>query len=246
MSTDIIKQEDKETMSAVKNQDFKQKVSMGFLYIMEVYKSIMSSMLTVFVPQNCNGSICSISDNLIRTDPFGTFTLAFNFITFSIFLALYFNEGRREVALIDNLEVNQHKARDNDTVEENLKQLSSERKDILVKFDRNYMYSGIVGLIFFILNLVFSIIYILQNFLDSQTITVFLTNVLFMITKLSDIYTVINTDKFVFFSAYLTRKIQFNDIDPDMIEASSIVNSTDIVIEEMIEQPEQPEEKKLI
>jgi len=245
MSTDIIDQEDKEIMSTVKNQDFKQKLSMSFIYIMEVYKSIMSSMLTVFVPQNCNDSMCSISENLIRTDPFGIFTLVFNFITFSIFLVLYFNEGRREIALINNLEVNQHKARDNDTVEENLKKLSSERKERLVKFDRNYMYSGIVGLVFFVLNLIFSIIHILHNFLDSQTITVFLTNVLFMITKLSDIYAIINTDKYVFFSAYLTRKVQFNDIDPDMIKLSNIelidpddnietkesINPTDINIE---------------
>ena len=38
-----------------------------------------------------------------------------------------------------------------------------------------------------------------------------------MSSKLSDIYTITNTKENIFLSAYLIRKIQYNDVDPDYI-----------------------------
>ena len=38
-----------------------------------------------------------------------------------------------------------------------------------------------------------------------------------MIMKLIDVYSTINTDKNVFYSAYLKSKIQFNDVDPNKL-----------------------------
>jgi hypothetical protein len=35
-----------------------------------------------------------------------------------------------------------------------------------------------------------------------------------MVSKLTNVIGIINTDKNVFFSAYLNTKVQFNDIDP--------------------------------
>ena len=50
-------------------------------------------------------------------------------------------------------------------------------------------------------------------------LTVFITNGLFMGLKLVDTQTITATDKNIFLSAYLTRRIQYNDVDPDkMIE----------------------------
>lgn len=36
-----------------------------------------------------------------------------------------------------------------------------------------------------------------------------------MVTKLGDIYTITNTEKNIFYSAYLKNKLQYNDVDPD-------------------------------
>ena len=38
--------------------------------------------------------------------------------------------------------------------------------------------------------------------------------------KLYDIKSITETDKNIFLSAYLTRKIQYNDVDPDKLEYS--------------------------
>ena len=215
----IIEEDDKNLKSLMKSQDFKQKVSMMLSYAMEFWKCIMSSLLTIFVPQSCGEKVCSISENFSRSEPYGYFTLIFNFFTFFIFSILYYFEAKREFRLINYLEVNQKKARDNNSVENNLIYLSDKRKGNLVSLDKFYAYSGSVGAITFLLNLIFSIIFISGNYLDSQTITVFLTNIIFMASKLYDIYSIINTDTYVFYSAYLTRKIQFNDVDEDKREA---------------------------
>jgi hypothetical protein len=52
-------------------------------------------------------------------------------------------------------------------------------------------------------------------YLDKQTTSTFVTNILFIITKLIDIYTVANTEENIFYSAYLKGRIQYNDVDPD-------------------------------
>jgi len=44
-----------------------------------------------------------------------------------------------------------------------------------------------------------------------------LTNALFMALKLNDTKTITETEENIFLSAYLTRKIQYNDVDPDKI-----------------------------
>jgi hypothetical protein len=36
-----------------------------------------------------------------------------------------------------------------------------------------------------------------------------------MVTKLSDVFQTVNTEKNIFYSAYLKGKIQYNDVDPD-------------------------------
>ena len=64
----------------------------------------------------------------------------------------------------------------------------------------------------------------MSHYFDSKTITVLLTNLLFMGLKVSDVYSTVNTKKNVFYSAYLKNKVQFNDVDPDkiMIQSSQV------------------------
>ena len=56
---------------------------------------------------------------------------------------------------------------------------------------------------------------VFDYYLDNQTTSTYITNILFMVTKLGDIYATANTEKNVFYSAYLKGKIQYNDVDPD-------------------------------
>ena len=76
---------------------------------------------------------------------------------------------------------------------------------------------GCFILFMFLLNSIVSGVVVYEYYLDNQTTTTFITNILFMITKLSDIYVTVNTEQNVFYSSYLKGKIQFNDVDPDKL-----------------------------
>ena len=69
----------------------------------------------------------------------------------------------------------------------------------------------------FIINLGLSGYVVFTHYLDNKTITVFLTNALFMGLKLYDTHVVTNTTENIFLSAYLTKKLQYNDVDPDKL-----------------------------
>ena len=63
----------------------------------------------------------------------------------------------------------------------------------------------------------------MRYYLDTQTTTTFVTNIVIMMTKLGDVYATVNTEKNIFYSAYLKGKVQFNDVDPDKNLISNVV-----------------------
>jgi hypothetical protein len=48
--------------------------------------------------------------------------------------------------------------------------------------------------------------------------TVFFTNILLMGLKVADVFSIANTSKNIFYSAYLKNRVQYNDVDPDKIQ----------------------------
>lgn len=198
------------------DQDCKQKMNVTATLVLELYRVLMGSLLLFVVPQNCDGEICTFSQNYNRDDNgVSKSVFTFNLMTLLSFLIMYYNEVKRENKMIDFLHVNAEKARDNESVEEALENLPDDIKQSIWNYDKSYMYSGYFAMGSFSVNAVLSVIVALNNYLDDKTITVLLTNILFMGMKLNDVYTTVHTDKNIFLSAYLTRKIQFNDIDPD-------------------------------
>ena len=86
------------------DQDTQQKLNVALTLVLEVYRVLMGAMLVLFVPQNCGGEICSLSDNFDRND--GGLTksaFAFNMLTVLSFLILYKIEVSREHRMIEYL-----------------------------------------------------------------------------------------------------------------------------------------------
>ena len=218
----------------MEDQDTQQKLNVALTLVLEVYRVLMGAMLVLFVPQNCNGQICSLSDNFDRDDG-GVTKAAFglNMLTVISFLVLYKIEVSRENRMIDYLNVNPELPRDNDAVEEALLKLDTDKKNEIWKLDGHYQKAGYFCMGAFGLNSIISLFVIFTNYLDDKTLTVLITNLLFLSMKIKDVFAVVNTDKNIFLSSYLTRKIQFNDIDPDHlpkqiedIESANDTNNT--------------------
>jgi hypothetical protein len=210
------------------DQDFNQKVGVASILLLELYRVLMGAFLIVFVPQKCGEDVCSLTQNINRSDPLSQITLAFNVFTMVSFLGLYFIEVKRENKLINYLEVNRFTPVDNEAVGESLEKLSTVKKQNILDYDGYYQKVGYASTATFILNSTLSSIVVYSHYLDNKTITVYLTNLLFMGLKVSDVYTTVNTKKNIFYSAYLKNKVQFNDVDPDKImELTDIEAATD-------------------
>lgn len=214
------------------DQDFQQRMNVASTLLLEIYRVLMGAFLVVFVPQKCGENICSLSENINREDGLAKTAIAFNAITMFTFLMLYFVEVKRENKLINYLEVNRFTPVDNESVGKSLEKLSTIKKQNILDYDGYYQIVGYTSTTIFILNAILSSIVVYSHYLDNKTVTVYLTNLLFMGSKVNDVYTTVNTKKNIFYSAYLKNKVQFNDVDPDKImsltDIEAVTNIEDI------------------
>ena len=202
-----------------KNQDRNQRMKVISQFGIEFYKILTGCLLLLFVPQDCDGTICSMDQIVGYEGVFYRTTLYFNAVTFLSFLVLYATELKREHGLIELLEVNVNKARDNTSVGNELMKLSDEKRMVLKNNRQNYNNSGKVASFLFLVNTLLSAINLYQYQTGSKTVTVFMTNVMFTATKLGNIFSIVGADENVFYSSYMVRKVQFNDVDTHALES---------------------------
>jgi len=207
--------------SKLNNQDFMQRMNVSAGVILELYRVLSSSLLILFVPQNCNGNVCSYEENIMVDDVINGVTfsnfyysaLFFNFFTLATFLFLYYIEIIRENRLIKYLDVNVELPTDDKDVEKVLQLMPIDKKNKILSIDKYYQTTSYISIGIFIINVIFSSIVVNAYYLGNQTTTTMITYVLFMFTKLSSVYNVAHTKKNIFYSAYLKTNVQYNDID---------------------------------
>ena len=200
------------------SQDTSQKLGVATIVAVEIYRALVASFLILFVPQDCGGHVCSFSENAeTGPDPLYNAGFVFNCITMAAFMALYYAEVRRESKLISYLDVNPEKASDNDSVGLVLDKMPKYCSEAILYYDGLYIKTGYTVIACFAVNTVLSGLVVYKYYLDDKTTTTYITSVLFVIQKLIQVYATLKTEKNVFYSAYLTGKIQYNDIDKDKV-----------------------------
>lgn len=204
--------------STMTNQDFQQHTNMVISVSLELYRVLVSSLLLLFIPQSCGGNICELTDNMNNPDKHYQIGFIINWITMSILFIMYATEIRREEKLIKLLEVNNKISTDDHSVGRRLDMFPEYKKQQLFQVDKHYQYVSYIASVVFIVNTIYSWQMIYSRSLGNQTLMNFVTNILFMVSKMTNVIGIINTDKNVFFSAYLNTKVQFNDIDPREVE----------------------------
>ena len=209
--------------SRLKDQDFMQKFSVSISFILELYRVLMGTMLIMFVPQKCGEDMCGLTDNMFKSTPTYSANAGINIATLIAFVYLYVVEVRRENTLINYLDINKEFACDNDAVGEALLLLPDKKRHLVLNLDHRYQLASYIALFFFLANTIFSGYSVYRNYLDSKTTSVFITNVLFLAGKLIETNALANTEENVFYSAYLTDRIQYNYVDPDKISTDNQV-----------------------
>ena len=200
------------------NQDLNQKIGVTIAVVVEIYRSLIASFLILFVPQKCGDHVCSFRENAeTGQDPLYNAGFVFNCITMAVFLALYYTEVRREIKLIAYLDVNPTRPSDNESVGQVLEKIQPQHKDAILYYDSLYIKAGYTTIACFSINSILSGLVVYKYYLDDKTTTTFITSLLFVIQKLQQVYVTLKTDKNIFYSAYLTSKVQYNDLDKDKI-----------------------------
>jgi hypothetical protein len=211
---DHIKAEPK--TSILEDQDLQQKIGMTATVVLELYRVLAASMLILFVPQLCEDHVCSFEENAqTGVDPLYNAGFTMNCLTLAAFVFMYYAESGRERKLIAYMDVNPKEPCDNQSVGNLLVTLPDTKRETILFYDKLYCRTGYLALTCFVVNTILSGFVVYKYYLDDQTTTTFITSVLFMIQKIVDVYATVNTERNVFYSAYLRGKIQYNDVDKD-------------------------------
>ena len=199
----------------LKKQDNSQKLSVASTLLLEMYRVITSSLLILFVPQSCKGQLCTIHDNMKWNPNHHTYNygICLNFITLFTFSCLYYIELKRENRLIKYLDVNPDMPSSNIAVQKTLENISIEKRNKILSIDKQYQRISYISIGMFIVNSISSCIIVNRFYLGSQTTTTLITSLLFMFTKLLNVYQVSRTEDHIFYSAYMKTFVQFNDLD---------------------------------
>ena len=159
------------------SQDTQDRINLLINFSSDCFKAVMASLLVIFVPQQCEEHICSVTENVSNLTDFNSFVLAFNFFTLAMFAVLYYVELKREQWLIVKFD---HSDKEDDFNLKTLQQLAChdalfQKLDALnQRYFKIYFHLRFV----FVLNFLFSMILIYAfYFLDYKSITVLLTNV---------------------------------------------------------------------
>jgi len=218
----------KEIQKTMGDQDFKQKTGSYVAFTLEMYRVFMGTLLLFFVPQKCGDDLCSFSQMTTKTDTMHVGNISVNIATFFAFFVMYVIELRRENKMISYLDVNKEFPSDNDAVGEALLLLPEKKRKVILNLDGSYQMSCYIAAFFYLANSIYSGFTIYDNYYDSKTTTVFVTNLLFLVGKLSDVYGLANTKTNIFYSAYLKDKVQYNYADPDKIKQEDrVIELTD-------------------
>jgi len=195
------------------SQDTQQRINVVTNFCSDSFRVIMASLLSVFVPQNCNDHICSASENFTDLISYNIFTLVCNFVTLFCFIVLYYIELRRERWLISHFDYEE---------EEDDLHLTTYRQtypEVFVKLDsfnksyfKTYFYLGYLYIFNFIVSAVLVLYY---YYYDYRSATVLLTNVALCWTKVrqGNKLSKLSYDKGLAYSFFNIKNLSFNTMD---------------------------------
>lgn len=190
--------------------DTKQRIQSGFTFCLEFYKVLMGSFLILFVPQQCNDHVCTMTEIVEKEKA----CFAINLISCMSLIYLYFIELKRENWCITYLDIDPAKPNNNLDYEiENYPKIKDEMKKINLKYKKNSLFCLTLQGI----NISVSTVYIILHWVGSVAIAPLIGYIILMLTKLYNTFFIsrASIQKERAFSAYLTISKTYNTIDED-------------------------------
>ena len=177
----------------------------------EVYRAVISSFLTVFVPQRCpDGLICSIYDNVVPRDQLERVAIGFNAFMAFYFCTLYLFECVRERRVQACLAIAKEAPTSKTHLVDMMCKMDRDSRTQLLRMNNTYRLTGIYMMMLFFVNSGLSWAVVYKNYLDNTTFITFTTNALFMVTKLYGVLKITSSGEYNIYSAYLNDYLIYN------------------------------------
>ena len=197
--------------------DLVQRIKVTGLFFLQFYKVVTGTLLTLFIPQNCDGNICSLTENYENEEPYHKWTLYWNILSMMCFLTTYAFELKRENWAIKYLDI------DNNLPDNSLKEIIRKDPPLDKKMDKlNIYYYNLLRFncgVYFV-NICLTVKMIKDSYHSSSTLSCFVSFVLLVLMKLYNSVVVaresVHNDKMM--SAYMSEFVSFNVLDKDYVE----------------------------
>ena len=187
-----------------------QRVAIVAFTAFEAYRTLISSFLTVFVPQNCGGYSCTIVQNIMPRDDLETAAISVNTFMAVYFCWLFTIERIRETLVKRYLIADKSSATDKDYLVKMLSEMKPHQQHRILRINRVYRIFAQVLLLVFFVNAGISCVVIHKNYLNNTTITVFITNTFFMINRIHKALKVTSSGEYNIYSAYRSDNLLYN------------------------------------
>jgi len=196
-------------------------IRMGF----ELYKTMIGSYLTVFTPQQCNGKICSLLENVVPKDRTEIAALAMNTVMAFALLSEYVIEMIREKILRMYFVSDQRLPVEKEyftnllaIIDTQKASLLGEKSRLISMVFRLYRRIGIVLLSLYFANVCISGVVIYKNYYDKSSMFGFATNALFIVFKMASILKIAIHSISMPYSAYIETPVAFNSLKTEYIK----------------------------
>ena len=202
--------------------DLVQRIKVTGLFFLQFYKVVTGTLLTLFIPQNCDGNICSLTENYENEEPYHKWTLYWNILSMMCFLTTYAFELKRENWAIKYLDI------DNNLPDNHLKSVIVKEKELDRQMDRlNLIYYRIILITAFsyFVNILLTIRLLKKNYHSVSTLSCFASFSLLVMMKLYNSISVgyysVKHDKMM--SAYMSEFVSFNVLDEDYVKSKELL-----------------------
>ncbi len=209
------------------DQDIIQRIKVGGIFVLQFYKVLTGTMLSLFIPQACETrdaqrqlidvKVCSLTQNYENTGIYHQLNFYWNSFSFALFIMCYIFELRREHWAIKYLDI------DNNIPDNALKAKIVEEPKldrVMDKMNARYYKMLIATSGVYFINVALMIKIIITSYHSVSTLSCFVSFVLLVMMKLYNSLSVgyqsVKNDKMM--SAYMNEFVSFNVLDSDYLE----------------------------
>ena len=199
------------------DEDIKQRFKVGGIFLLQSYKVLTGTMLSLFIPQNCGDHMCSLTENYNNSELYHRSLFYCNCLSMFLFFCSYIIELRREEWCVKYLDI------DNNYSDNGLKKIICKENELDAYMDRiNFRYYNILLATTFVyfINIFMTIKMINENYHNNSTLSCFISFTLLVVMKLYNSVTVaynsVKSDKMM--SAYMSEFVSYNVLDSDYVQ----------------------------